>query len=183
MSNPIFLCKAGINLTKPWCFRENWGGDLIKEKLIIKAMKASKSAIEKVQKAGGVAAFIDVEHALDSVRAEKIGVDLDNLLISQPDYGEQALEIVESLIRSGKIDVVVIDSVAALTPKDEIEGDVGAHHMGKQARLMSQALRKMTAIVAKSKTVVIFINILYMSMEKSINKIISLTDGHFVSCL
>ncbi|MEK7650876.1 MAG: recombinase RecA [Patescibacteria group bacterium] len=120
--------------------------------------------IAEAQKAGGVCAFIDAEHALDPDYSKKIGVKTDELLISQPDYGEQALEIADSLIRSGKIDVIVIDSVAALTPKDEIEGDVGAYHVGKQARLMSQALRKMTAIVAKSKTVVIFINQIRMQI-------------------
>ena len=120
--------------------------------------------IAQAQKTGGVCAFIDAEHALDPEYSKKIGVNINNLLISQPDYGEQALEIAESLIRSGSIDVIVIDSVAALTPKDEIEGDVGAHHVGKQARLMSQALRKMTAIVARSKTVVIFINQIRMQI-------------------
>ncbi|MAZ41105.1 recombinase RecA [bacterium] len=120
--------------------------------------------IAEAQKAGGVCAFVDAEHALDPQYAKKIGVKTDSLLISQPDYGEQALEIVESLVRSGDIDVVVVDSVAALTPKDEIEGDMGAHHVGKQARLMSQALRKLTAIVSKSKTVVIFINQIRMQI-------------------
>jgi recombination protein RecA len=120
--------------------------------------------IAEAQKKGGVCAFIDAEHALDPEYSKKIGVQINDLLVSQPDYGEQALEIAESLIRSGNIDVVVIDSVAALTPKDEIEGDVGASHMGKQARLMSQALRKMTAIVARSKTVVIFINQIRMQI-------------------
>ncbi len=120
--------------------------------------------IAEAQAKGGICAFIDAEHALDPEYSKKLGVKIDQLLISQPDYGEQALEIVESLVRSGKIDVIVIDSVAALTPKDEIEGDVGAHHVGKQARLMSQALRKMTAIVAKSKTVVIFINQIRMQI-------------------
>src|SRR6202158_5715446 len=115
-------------------------------------------AIAEAQKKGGICAFIDAEHALDPEYAKKIGVKLDELLISQPDTGEQALEIVESLVRSGKIDIIVIDSVAALTPKDEIEGDMGAQHVGKQARLMSQALRKLTAIVSKTKTIVIFIN-------------------------
>ena len=118
----------------------------------------------EAQKQGGLCAFIDAEHALDPDYSRKIGVRVDELLISQPDYGEQALEIVDSLIRSGKVDVIVVDSVAALTPKDEIEGDVGAYHVGKQARLMSQALRKMTAIVAKSKTVVIFINQIRMQI-------------------
>jgi recombination protein RecA len=120
--------------------------------------------VAQAQKLGGVCAYIDAEHALDPEYTKKIGVKIEDLLISQPDYGEQALEISESLIRSGKIDVIVIDSVAALTPKDEIEGDVGAYHVGKQARLMSQALRKMTAIVAKSKTVVIFINQIRMQI-------------------
>lgn len=120
--------------------------------------------VAEAQKHGGVCAFIDAEHALDPDYSKKIGVKTDELLISQPDFGEQALEIADSLVRSGKIDVIVIDSVAALTPKDEIEGDVGAYHVGKQARLMSQALRKMTAIVAKSKTVVIFINQIRMQI-------------------
>ena len=118
----------------------------------------------EAQKKGGVCAFVDAEHALDPDYAKRLGVKTDDLLVSQPDTGEQALEITESLIRSGKIDVVVIDSVAALTPKDEIEGEMGQSHMGKQARLMSQALRKLTAIVAKSKTVVIFINQIRMQI-------------------
>jgi len=112
----------------------------------------------------GVCAFIDAEHAMDPDYAQRLGVKINELLISQPDTGEQALEIVESLVRSGKMDVIVIDSVAALTPKDEIEGEMGAHHVGKQARLMSQALRKLTAIVAKSKTIVIFINQIRMQI-------------------
>jgi recombination protein RecA len=120
--------------------------------------------IAEAQKLGGICAFIDAEHAMDPVYAKNLGVDTGNLLISQPDTGEQGLEICESLVRSGKIDVVVVDSVAALTPKDEIEGDMGAQHMGKQARLMSQALRKLTAIVAKSNTVVIFINQIRMQI-------------------
>jgi len=120
--------------------------------------------VAEAQKKGGVCAFIDAEHAMDPEYARKIGVKIDEVLISQPDTGEQALEIVESLVRSGKIDVIVIDSVAALTPKDEIEGDMGAHHVGKQARLMSQALRKLTAITAKTKTVVIFINQIRMQI-------------------
>jgi recombination protein RecA len=120
--------------------------------------------IAEAQKKGGVCAFIDAEHAMDPEYAARLGVKTDELLISQPDTGEQALEIVDSLVRSGKLDVIVIDSVAALTPKDEIEGDMGAHHVGKQARLMSQALRKLTAIVAKSKTVVIFINQIRMQI-------------------
>ncbi len=120
--------------------------------------------VAESQKKGGVCAYIDAEHALDPDYAKKIGVKTDQLLISQPDYGEQALEIAETLIRSGSVDVVIVDSVAALTPKDEIEGDVGAQHVGKQARLMSQALRKMTAIVARSKTAVIFINQIRMQI-------------------
>lgn len=120
--------------------------------------------IAEAQKRAGICAFIDAEHAMDPEYAKRLGVKIDELLISQPDTGEQALEIVESLVRSGKIDVVVIDSVAALTPKDEIEGEMGAYHVGKQARLMSQALRKLTAIVAKSKTVVIFINQIRMQI-------------------
>jgi recombination protein RecA len=114
--------------------------------------------IAEAQKAGGTAAFIDAEHALDPVRAQTIGVDLDNLLISQPDTGEQALEIAETLIRSGGVDVVVIDSVAALVPRSEIEGEMGDASMGVQARLMSQALRKLTAVISRSKTIVIFTN-------------------------
>src|SRR5690349_23351245 len=115
-------------------------------------------AIAEIQKQGGMAAFIDAEHALDSEYAKKLGVDTDNLLVSQPDNGEQALEIAEMLIRSGAIDVIVVDSVAALVPKAEIEGEMGEAQMGLQARLMSQALRKLTAIVSKSKTCLIFIN-------------------------
>lgn len=124
----------------------------------------SLHVIAEAQKKGGVCAFVDAEHALDPEYAKRIGVETGHLLISQPNTGEQALEIVESLVRSGKIDVIVVDSVAALTPKDEIEGDMGAHHVGKQARLMSQALRKLTAIVAQSKTVVIFINQIRMQI-------------------
>ena len=115
-------------------------------------------AIAEAQKIGGIAAFIDAEHAFDSFYAQKLGVDVDNLLISQPDNGEQALEIADSLIRSSAIDIIVIDSVAALTPKAEIEGDMGDSKMGLQARLMSQALRKLTSSIAKTKTVCIFIN-------------------------
>src|SRR5512145_2059238 len=114
--------------------------------------------IAEAQKAGGVSAFVDAEHALDAVYAQKLGVDLDNLLVSQPDNGEQALEIVEVLIRSNSVDVVVVDSVAALVPKAEIEGEMGEAQMGLQARLMSQALRKLTGVVSKSKTILIFIN-------------------------
>jgi len=114
--------------------------------------------VAEVQKIGGIAAFVDAEHALDPEYAKHIGVKVDELLISQPDTGEQGLEIVETLVRSNAVDVIVIDSVAALVPKDEIEGDMGARHMGLQARLMSQALRKLTGIISKSRTVVIFIN-------------------------
>ncbi len=120
--------------------------------------------IAEAQKSGGICAFIDAEHAMDPEYAKKLGVNINELLISQPDNGEQALEITESIVRSGKVDVVVIDSVAALTPKDEIEGDMGAQHVGKQARLMSQALRKLTAIAHKSNTVIIFINQIRMQI-------------------
>jgi len=120
--------------------------------------------IAEAQKNDGICAFVDAEHAMDPDYSKKIGVNTDDLLISQPDTGEQALEITESLVRSGKISVIVIDSVAALTPKDEIEGDMGAYHVGKQARLMSQALRKLTALVAKTGTVVIFINQIRMQI-------------------
>ena len=121
-------------------------------------------AIAEVQKRGGVAAFIDAEHALDPQYAQKIGVNLETLLVSQPDNGEQALEIVESLVRSNAVDLVVVDSVAALVPQAEIEGDMGDSHMGLQARLKSQALRKLTAIISKSNTTVIFINQLRMKI-------------------
>jgi recombination protein RecA len=121
-------------------------------------------AIAEAQKAGGTAAFIDAEHALDPIRAKNIGVDLDALLISQPDYGEQALEIAEMLIRSGAVDIIVVDSVAALVPKSEIEGDMGDSQMGVQARLMSQAMRKLTAAINKSKTLLIFTNQLRMKI-------------------
>ena len=114
--------------------------------------------IAQAQKGGGMAAFVDAEHALDAAYAQKLGIDLQNLLVSQPDHGEQALEIVEVLIRSGGVDVVVVDSVAALVPKAEIEGEMGDAQMGLQARLMSQALRKLTGVVSKSRTTLIFIN-------------------------
>lgn len=114
--------------------------------------------IAEAQKAGGIAAFIDAEHALDPVYAQKLGVDIDDLLISQPDTGEQALDIVEALVRSGAIDIIVVDSVAALVPKAEIEGEMGDSHVGLHARLMSQAMRKLTGIISKSRTVAIFIN-------------------------
>ena len=121
-------------------------------------------AIVECQKAGGTAAFIDAEHALDPTYAKNLGVNIDDLWISQPDNGEQALEITESLVRSGAVDIVVIDSVAALTPQAEIEGDMGDSHMGVQARLMSQALRKLTGILAKSNCIIIFINQLRMKI-------------------
>lgn len=121
-------------------------------------------AIAEMQKVGGTAAFIDAEHALDPAYAKKIGVDVDNLLLSQPDNGEQALDIVETLVRSNAVDIVVVDSVAALVPQAEIDGDMGDSHMGLQARLMSQALRKLTGIISKSKTTVIFINQIRMKI-------------------
>jgi recombination protein RecA len=121
-------------------------------------------AIAEVQKAGGTAAFIDAEHALDPAYARRIGVNLESLLVSQPDNGEQALDIVETLVRSNAVDVIVVDSVAALVPQAEIEGDMGDAHMGLQARLMSQALRKLTGIISRSKTMVIFINQLRMKI-------------------
>lgn len=121
-------------------------------------------AIAEVQRKGGTAAFIDAEHALDPAYAKRLGVDTDNLLVSQPDNGEQALEIVETLVRSNAVDLVVIDSVAALVPQAEIDGDMGDSHMGLQARLMSQALRKLTGIISKSKTTVIFINQIRMKI-------------------
>ncbi|MGD2112377.1 MAG: recombinase RecA, partial [Gammaproteobacteria bacterium] len=124
----------------------------------------SLQVIAETQKAGGTAAFVDAEHALDPVYAEKLGVDVDELLVSQPDTGEQALEITDMLVRSGSIDVVVVDSVAALTPKAEIEGDMGDSHMGLQARLMSQALRKLTGNIKRSNTMVIFINQIRMKI-------------------
>jgi len=120
--------------------------------------------VAEAQKKGGICAFIDAEHALDPEYSKKLGVNIKELLISQPNSGEQALEIVESLVRSGKIAVIVVDSVAALTPRDEIEGEMGAAQVGKQARLMSQALRKLTAITAQSKTIVIFINQIRMKI-------------------
>jgi len=158
--------------------------------------------IAEAQKKGGQAAFIDAEHALDPPYAASIGVDVDNLLISQPDYGEQALEIAEVLVRSGAVDVIVIDSVAALVPKAELEGEMGDSHMGLQARLMSQALRKLTAIVSRSKTCFIFVNQIrekigfflgnpettsggralkfYTSMRIDIRRVMALKDGENV---
>lgn len=121
-------------------------------------------AVAEAQKLGGIAAFIDAEHALDPIYAKNLGVNLDELWVSQPDSGEQALEIAESLVRSGAVDIIVVDSVAALTPQAEIEGDMGASHMGLQARLMSQALRKLTAILNKSKCIIIFINQIRMKI-------------------
>ncbi len=121
-------------------------------------------AIAEMQKQGGTAAFVDAEHALDPLYAQKLGVDIDDLLVSQPDTGEQALEITDMLVRSGAVDLVVVDSVAALTPKAEIEGDMGDSHMGLQARLMSQALRKLTANIKRSNTLVIFINQIRMKI-------------------
>lgn len=121
-------------------------------------------AIAEIQKNGGTAAFIDAEHALDPAYARKLGVDVDNMLVSQPDNGEQALDIVETLVRSNAVDIVVVDSVAALVPQAEIDGDMGDSHMGLQARLMSQALRKLTGIISKSKTTVIFINQIRMKI-------------------
>ena len=114
--------------------------------------------VAEVQKAGGIAGFIDAEHALDPVYAKHIGVDVDNLYISQPDCGEQALEITETMVRSGAVDIVIVDSVAALVPKAEIDGDMGDSHVGLQARLMSQALRKLTSVISKSNCIVLFIN-------------------------
>jgi recombination protein RecA len=121
-------------------------------------------AIAEVQKAGGTAAFIDAEHALDPAYAKRIGVDVENLLLSQPDNGEQALEITETLVRSNAVDLIVVDSVAALVPRAEIEGDMGDSHMGLQARLMSQALRKLTGVISRSKATVIFINQIRMKI-------------------
>ena len=121
-------------------------------------------AIAEIQKAGGTAAFIDAEHALDPEYAKKIGVDTDNLLLSQPDNGEQALEITETLVRSNAVDLIVVDSVAALVPRAEIEGEMGDSHMGLQARLMSQALRKLTGVISRSNTTVIFINQIRMKI-------------------
>lgn len=121
-------------------------------------------AVAEVQKSGGMAAFVDAEHALDPAYAKKLGVDVEKLLVSQPDSGEQALEIVETLVRSNAVDIVVVDSVAALVPQAEIEGDMGDSHMGLQARLMSQALRKLTSIISRSKCTVVFINQLRMKI-------------------
>src|SRR4051812_30236676 len=124
----------------------------------------SLHAVAEVQKSGGTAAFVDAEHALDPAYAKRLGVNTDNLLISQPDSGEQALEVVEALVRSNAVDLIVVDSVAALVPQAEIEGDMGDAHMGLQARLMSQALRKLTGVINRSKTTVIFVNQLRMKI-------------------
>ena len=124
----------------------------------------SLHVVAEVQKAGGTAAYVDAEHALDPVYAKKIGVNTDNLLLSQPDSGEQALEVVETLVRSNAVDIIVVDSVAALVPQAEIEGDMGDAHMGLQARLMSQALRKLTGVISKTKCTVIFVNQLRMKI-------------------
>jgi recombination protein RecA len=121
-------------------------------------------AVAEAQKLGGIAAFVDAEHALDPIYAKNLGVNIDNLWVSQPDSGEQALEIAESLVRSGAVDVIVVDSVAALTPQAEIDGDMGDAQMGLQARLMSQAMRKLTAIIGKSRTIIIFINQIRMKI-------------------
>ena len=134
--------------------------------------------VAEAQRRGGIAAFIDAEHALDPIYAGKLGVDVENLLISQPDNGEQALEITETLVRSGSIDVIVIDSVAALTPKAEIDGEMGDSHMGLQARLMSQALRKLTAVINKSKTCTIFINQTRMKIGVMFGNPVTTTGGN-----
>ena len=133
--------------------------------------------VAEVQKRGGIAGFIDAEHALDPVYAKNIGVDIDELYISQPDNGEQALEITETMVRSGAIDIIIVDSVAALVPKAEIEGDMGDSHMGLQARLMSQALRKLTGVVAKSNCIVIFINQLREKLGVMFGNPETTTDG------
>jgi recombination protein RecA len=135
-------------------------------------------AIAETQRAGGVAAFIDAEHALDVHYAKAVGVDVDQLLVSQPDTGEQALDIVETLVRSGAVDLVVIDSVAALVPKAEIEGDMGDQHMGLQARLMSQALRKLTAVTHRADTTIVFINQLRMKIGVMFGSPETTTGGH-----
>ena len=138
--------------------------------------------IAEAQKLGGTAAFVDAEHALDPGYAAKLGVDVDELLVSQPDTGEQALEITDMLVRSGAVDVVVVDSVAALTPKAEIEGDMGDSHMGLQARLMSQALRKLTANIKRSNTLVIFINRMLMKLGVMFCSPETTTGGNALKC-
>jgi recombination protein RecA len=137
--------------------------------------------IAEAQKIGGTAAFVDAEHALDPTYAEKLGVNVDELLVSQPDTGEQALEITDMLVRSGAVDVVVIDSVAALTPKAEIEGEMGDSHMGLQARLMSQALRKLTGNIKRSNTMVIFINQIRMKIGVMFGSPETTTGGNALS--
>ena len=157
----LSACQLGITLAS---LAIGWLGEPAVSALIAPGLtliglpEAAIHAIAEAQKAGGIAAFIDAEHALDVKYAKNLGVDTDNLLVSQPDFGEQALEIVETLARSGAVDVIVVDSVAALTPKAEIEGDMGDSHMGLQARLMSQALRKLAGVLHKMNTTVIFIN-------------------------
>ena len=138
----------------------------------------SLSVVAQIQKLGGAAAFIDAEHALDPLYAKKLGVNIDDLLVSQPDSGEQALEIADMLVRSGGVDIVVIDSVAALTPKAEIEGEMGDSHMGLQARLMSQALRKLTANIKRSNTLVVFINQIRMKIGVMFGNPETTTGGH-----
>ena len=138
----------------------------------------SLHVLSEVQKKGGTAAFVDAEHALDPVYAKKLGVNLETLLVSQPDNGEQALEVVEALVRSNAVDIIVIDSVAALVPQAEIEGDMGDAHMGLQARLMSQALRKLTGVISKSKCTVIFINQLRMKIGVMFGNPETTTGGH-----
>ena len=140
--------------------------------------KLNLHAIAEVQKQGGTAAFIDAEHALDPAYAKRIGVDVENLLLSQPDNGEQALEIVETLVRSNAVDLIVVDSVAALVPRAEIEGDMGDSHMGLQARLMSQALRKLTGVISRSKGTVIFINQIRMKIGVMFGKQETNTGGN-----
>src|SRR6202012_4039289 len=135
-------------------------------------------AIAEVQRAGGVAAFIDAEHALDPAYARKLGVKTDELLVSQPDYGEQALEIADMLVRSNAVDIVVVDSVAALVPKAEIEGDMGDSHVGLQARLMSQALRKLTGTVSRSNCLLVFLNQIRMKIGVMFGNPETTTGGH-----
>ena len=137
--------------------------------------------LAEAQKAGGTCAFIDAEHALDPVYAKKLGVDTDSLLISQPDTGEQALEITDTLIKSGSLSVLVVDSVAALTPRAEIEGDMGDHHVGLQARLMSQALRKLTGSISRTNTMVIFINQIRMKIGVMFGSPETTSGGNSVS--
>src|SRR3979409_2650758 len=134
--------------------------------------------IAEAQKLGGMAAFVDAEHALDPTYARKLGVDVDNLLISQPDYGEQALEIADTLVRSGAVDILVVDSVAALVPRAELEGEMGDSHMGLHARLMSQALRKLTGSISRSRCMVIFINQIRMKIGVMFGNPETTTGGH-----